>query len=166
MPRPPSARSRRRIRLDEEVEDARQHVGADADAGVADADHRVGIVALDHDRHVAARGRVLRGVAEEVLEHLAEAHRVARHRQRRARHPDFEPVPARGHRRAAHVCCVADDRGDVEPLALERDLPCVTRDTSSRSSTMRVIRRAWRAMISSGRRASGDGIWRSSAATE
>ena len=149
----------RRVRLHEEVEDARQHVGADADARVPHADDRVWTLALDGDGDTASRRRVLRGVAQQVLEHLPETHGVARDRHRCARDADLEAMSAGVHDRRG-----SPPRRCRTMLAMSRRsrlseiFPCVTRDTSSRSSTIRVMRRAWRAMISSGRFASGAGI--------
>ena len=113
----------RRVRLHEKVEDTRQHVGADADARVPHADDRVWTLALDGDGDTASRRRVLRRVAQQVLEHLPETHSVARDRDRCAGDADLEAMSAGVHDGAAHLRGDADDAPDVQALAFERDLP-------------------------------------------
>ncbi len=72
---------------------------------------------------LASRRRVLRGVAQQVLEHLPEPHRVARDRHRCARDADLEAMSAGVIDGAAHLRGDAHDARDVEALAFERDLP-------------------------------------------
>ena len=65
------------VRLHEQVEDLRQHVGRDADALVGDAQH--GVVAFAPDEHAddAVAARELERIGNQVADDLLEAHRVA-----------------------------------------------------------------------------------------
>ena len=65
------------VRLHEQVEDLRQHVGRDADALVGDAQHRVVAFAADEHADHAFAARELERVGNEIADDLLEPHRVA-----------------------------------------------------------------------------------------
>ena len=67
------------VRLHEQVEDLRQHVGGNADALVGDTQH--GVVAFASDEHAdhAFAARELERVGNEVADDLLEPHRIAAH---------------------------------------------------------------------------------------
>ena len=70
------------VRLHEQIEDLRQHVGRDADALVGDPQH--GVVAFAADEHAddAVAARELERVGNEVADDLLEPHRIAAHPHR------------------------------------------------------------------------------------
>src|SRR5690606_18167587 len=90
----PAARAlERAVGLHEQLEDLARLRLVEADAAVADTD--VDLVAdagLEHDP--AARVRVLRGVVQQVGEHLRQPYRVRLQRHRRLRDVQRELVPA------------------------------------------------------------------------
>src|SRR6058998_2908878 len=61
----------RAVDLAERLERARNLLRRHADAGVADADQQVAVVALGRDAHLAAGGRELDRVGEQVQQRLA-----------------------------------------------------------------------------------------------
>jgi hypothetical protein len=72
----------RLVALDEEVEDPRQHLRLDAVAVVGHPNHRLVADSFHLEADVAAAGRILRGVAEQVGLHLLQARGVADDRNR------------------------------------------------------------------------------------
>src|SRR5690606_22045981 len=76
----------------EQVEDSRQHVFGNPGAVVLDAQHDVGVDALGGQYDMAAAGRVLRGVREQVADDLAQAGVVAVDVQRLVGQLDAELV--------------------------------------------------------------------------
>ena len=76
-PRPPCRRVVRGVGLAEAVEDVRQEFGLDAHAGVDDADLDVRVDPLQQHLHLAALGRELHGVGEQVPDDLLEPCGVA-----------------------------------------------------------------------------------------
>ena len=75
----PVATRDRAVGLPEAVEDARQDLGLDPDAGVGQRQHRELAVARQPDANVAALRRELHGVGDEVGGDLTQAQRVAEH---------------------------------------------------------------------------------------
>ena len=73
---PPLRSVERAIDLDEQVEDAGDHLGADADPVVADAEDDLVGLACHLQADAAAFLGVLRGVVEQVGEHLGEPDQV------------------------------------------------------------------------------------------
>ena len=67
----------RLVGLHEEVEDVLLHLRRDADAGVADPQHGLVVLAGQADRDPAARLGVLGGVVQQVRDDLLQAGRVA-----------------------------------------------------------------------------------------
>ena len=87
----------RAVRLPEPVENVGQELGADADARVADDDLGLAIGRADLDRHLAARGRELDRVPEQVPDHLPEAIRIGLDRRGlRPTQLELDPVNRRG----------------------------------------------------------------------
>ncbi len=113
----------RAVGLREQVEHARQHVGRQADARVLHHDHRVVAIALGQHLDVAALGRVLGRVVQQVGHDLAQPRRVGVHHQRaRRREPRREVVAAGVDQRAAGLDRGADGVGHVDLLAPQFDL--------------------------------------------
>ena len=71
-PQPPLGAVERAVDLGEQVEDLREHLGGDADAGVADAEDGVLALAADGQVDPAAVAGVLRGVVQDVGQDLRE----------------------------------------------------------------------------------------------
>ena len=83
-------------RLEEEIEHARQHLGADADPGVLHSEHGLVALSLQTDRDATAGIRVLDRVAEQVRDDLLESQRIAGDDHRRGgEHVEIDPVKAR-----------------------------------------------------------------------
>ena len=112
---------RRSIDLHEHVEHLRQRVRGDADAVVLHADHRVAILAAGADRDAPAVVGVLRGVVEEVGEHLGEAHRIAADADRLGIEIDDQLVPQVVEHRPARFDRRLDDARQVERFLADLD---------------------------------------------
>ena len=139
--RPASAVERRR--LGEHVEDARQHLGRDADAVVAHADSDLVAVARARvERDVAARVGVLGGVGRAGWRSPARG-APGRRRRRAARRgrSSARAVAARARAAGRAVSIARRDRPTARSARSRRSsiLPRVMRETSSRSSTRRTI---------------------------
>ena len=122
---------------------------------------------VDPHHHLAGAGRrvdgdppaaigILRGVAEDVGEHLRQPHRIAveRHRRRRQRHRHRLPGARRvsaGWSRAAASSTSCRTTGSRRSSRRPR----VIRETSSRSSSSRAMWRAWRSITVGGRAVTG-----------
>ena len=83
---------------------------------------RLGAVGTRGERHVAAAGRVLGGVGQQVGDHLHESIVVAIERQSRRGHVHAERVPVPLHERARHVHGTVDHEAHLGPGAPERHL--------------------------------------------
>jgi hypothetical protein len=109
------------LRLREEVEDACQHLGRDPDAVVAHADRDLAAGVDDLDRDAAPGLGVLRGVADEVCDHLLQAGGVAVDQDVSAREGHGERVGAVVDQGARRLDRALDDAVDDEPLRAQRD---------------------------------------------
>src|SRR5262245_26020699 len=69
------------LALDEQIENARQELGRDADAAVLHAQHRLIAFGLDLHDDGAARRRVLQRIRQEVREHLLQPRAVTMNRR-------------------------------------------------------------------------------------
>ena len=69
------------LALHEQIEDPRQEIRRDADAGVAHAQDGLATDGLDLHGYRPARGRVLDRIRQQVGDHLFEAHAVAAHQR-------------------------------------------------------------------------------------
>ena len=108
-PRPARVRSSDTIALHEHVEDPRQQLRRDSDAGVANADAQlirmVGVLAdlLGNQPDVSAGRRELDRVVQQVDEHLRQADGIAVERDGLVRQRDRQGVPGRVDRRPAEL---------------------------------------------------------------
>src|SRR6185437_3852981 len=68
-----------RIRLTEAIEDERQEVRFDSDAGVLDSYLHMGVDTFEDDFDATAFGRELHGIAEQIPKYLLQARRIATH---------------------------------------------------------------------------------------
>ena len=107
--------------LGKQVEYARQHVGLDADTGVADADGDPRALALGRHRHVPPWVGVLARVREEVGEHLREPPGIHADRVPAARHGHGQVMAALLEQRARHLDGARDDVGDLDARGRELD---------------------------------------------
>jgi hypothetical protein len=92
MPSPPRALERI-VHLREQVEDRAQMLAVQADARVPHAHHHVGALHAHGQAEQPALGGELRGIAEQVGEHLGQAVRVGVERQRPVRHVHLDVLP-------------------------------------------------------------------------
>src|SRR6185312_2461952 len=109
-------------KLREHLEDTGEHRRRDADAVVAHADRRARAQALGADPDVAARARVLRGVVEEVREHLREPRKVGLEPDRLGRKLHAELVPAALDQRTARLERDAHRIAQLDALLAQLDL--------------------------------------------
>ena len=137
------------IRLAKALEDVRQEIGADADAGVADDDLDVRVDALEPHLDPAALRRELDGVGQQVPHDLLQPIGIARDRTDARIEDGLEAhalgVGGRLHGRHG----VVDDAGSSTGCTSSRILPETIRDTSSTSSMICVSQRALRSIVSS-----------------
>ena len=146
---PPLGPGRRTVPLGEQVEDAREQVGPDADARVGHPDDRVARLPRGLHLDPAARLGVLGRVVEQVDQDLLEPDRVGLELDRLGGEREAKLVPALVDQRADGLGRRADD-GRPARRAAGRSwiLPRLIRETSSRSSTRRVSCRTCRSMTS------------------
>lgn len=85
----------------EHAEDPVAHLRRETHAVVGHDDVDVCIVQVCGDRHVAARLGVLERIAQQVAEHLRQAHQIAMQQHGPRRQVQLQPVAAGLHRRAA-----------------------------------------------------------------
>ena len=145
---PPLGAVERAVGLGEQVEDAREQLRGDPDAGVADPDDRLVALSAGLQRDPAPRLGVLGGVVQQVGEDLLEPGRVG-----------LAGARLRGERDRQLVAAGLDQRpggldGAGDGLARGRPAPCgagscrvLIRETSSRSSTSRARCRTCRSAI-------------------
>ena len=147
-PQPPLAAVERAVGLGEQVEDAREQLRGDPDAGVADPDERLVPLAPGLERDPAPRLGVLGGVVQQVGEDLLQPGRVGLERDRlvgRARPtargggPRSAAGPSRRRGRRPRARSTGPLRSWILPLLI--------RETSSRSSTSRARCRTCRSAI-------------------
>ena len=112
----------RRFRLREHLEDARQHLGGDADAVVLDRHDHVAPLPLGTQPDAAAFLGVLGGVVEQVGEHLGQPHRVGLEVDRLRRQGDGELVAAGLDDRTAGFQGGLHHGGQLDPLLAEFQL--------------------------------------------
>ena len=118
----PALRSVERLPfLDEQIEDARQHLRRDADPGVAHGQHDVVVDARRANGHHAVRRRVLGRVGQEIRDHLAQARRVAVDAKAVPRHVHSQRVVALLEQRAGHLDRFRDHLGHLDDLGLQLD---------------------------------------------
>src|SRR4030095_5274921 len=118
-----AARPRARgVTLSEAVEDVRQELRRDADAGVAHHDLHVRIHPLQLDLHAARLRGELHRVAQEVPHYLAQPVRIAAYRAaRRGQHRlQLDALRLRGGADGVHA--LADHRPQIHRLDVEPDL--------------------------------------------
>ena len=112
---------RLRMHLREQLEDPRQQLRRNADARVGDLDHRVLALAPDAQPDPAAGIHELRGVVQDVGDHLHEARLVALDADQLVRQIELERVPMRVDRRPRRLDRARHDRTDEHRLELQRD---------------------------------------------
>ncbi len=112
----------RPLRLRENLEDARQHLGHDADAVVLDRHDHVAPLPLGGQPDATAILGVLGGVVEQVGEHLGQPHRVGLQVDRLGRQGDGEFVAAGLDERAAGFQGGLHHGGQFDPLLAEFQL--------------------------------------------
>ena len=121
-PEPALGAGQRAVPLGEEVEDAGQQLGRDADARVPDLDDDVRPLAAGRERDAAPGVGVLGGVGQEVDEDLLEPDRVGLEPQGPRGERDGQLVLPLLDERADGLDGTADDRREVERLLAELDL--------------------------------------------
>src|SRR5213075_3041896 len=102
------------IDLPKQVEDATKHLMRNADAGIANGYDAVSALARGADPNFTARVGVLRGVAQEVTEHLRQTHTIGFKRQWLRRQRDVQSMPKRFDLRAACLDGVFEHGSQVE----------------------------------------------------
>src|SRR5690606_3651002 len=102
----------RTVDLLEHLENALELLGRNADPVVAHGDHDVPFAELRAEPHVAAGGRVLRGVAQQVREHLREADRIGIELDALLGQLDRKLVPGLVEKRARLLERALDDRAE------------------------------------------------------
>ena len=110
------------VDLGEEVEDVAQHLRRNADPVVAHRDHRLVLLGMELEPDAPAFRGVLGGVVEEVADHLGQAGGVALHLERARRQRHHQLLAARVDQRPRGLDRARDHRGEVDRLALQRDL--------------------------------------------
>ena len=108
--------------LDEQIEDVRQHLGRDANAGVTHAQDHFMVDGLAADGNVPSRRGVLGGVGEQVRNHLAEPRDVGIHQQAASRHLDRQRVISLLEQRARHFDGLRDDFRNLDEIGFQFDL--------------------------------------------
>ena len=108
--------------MHEQIECVLEHRLGHADAVVDDAQPRVVIARLELDFHLAAVGRVLGRVADQVDDHLGQARRVACHAHRLRRQAHFQHMAIGGDDRSHRFDRCGDHRVQVERHLVELDL--------------------------------------------
>src|SRR5690606_27639115 len=103
------------VDLLEHLENALELLGRNPDPVVAHDDHDVPFAELHAEPHVAAGGRVLRGVAQQVREHLREADRIGVELDPLLRELDHELVPGLVEERTRLLERALDDRIERDP---------------------------------------------------
>ena len=112
----------RLLALHEQIEHMAQQLGRDAAALVFDDDLHQAIAFAQAQRNAAVGRRELGGVAEQVAQHLRQAHRVADDPQRLARQVDLDRARTLFERRLRELERTRDDCVHVDALVLQRDL--------------------------------------------
>ena len=112
----------RLLALHEQIEHMAQQLGRDAAALVFDDDLHQAIAFAQAQRDAAVGRRELGGVAEQVAQHLRQAHRVADDPQRLARQVDLDRARTLFERRLRELERTRDDCVHVDALVLQRDL--------------------------------------------
>ena len=103
--------------LHEDLEDARLHLGRDADSVVAHPDQHPSFPQLGGDGDAAPLGRVLGGVRQQVRHHLGQPLRIAVDGQRVVRQVENQLVPPLLQQRAGHLDRFGDEVGGIHPGA-------------------------------------------------
>ena len=112
----------RPIYLGKHLEDPRQHVGRDADAGIAHAHHGVASLALDGERDLAAALGVLGGVVEQVGDDLCQPGHVGVDEDEIGRKVDNQVVAGVIDQRPTGFDCLLDYSAQLDALLAEFDL--------------------------------------------
>ena len=111
------------VDLGEHVEHPRQHGRRNAEARVLHRHHRLAGLAPGAEDDPAALGRVLRGVVEQVGDHLHQPGRIGAHGQRLGRRqPQAQLLTPRLDQRPAGLDRVLQHRQHVDPVRPELDL--------------------------------------------
>ena len=127
-PEPSFGPGQRRVGLDEEIEDPRQHRRVDADAGVADAHDRRVPIALGGDSNLATGPGVFGGIAQEVAEYLLQPLRVAMQNYRvvfdgRAVRKDTEVLASGSMANPISDCIPSPQNDEITPVMVGRRAP-------------------------------------------
>ena len=146
MPSPSAGRCAERSPCTNGSKIRSQHLGRDADAGVAHAEDRVAALRATDVAMGPGLG-VLGGVVQQVADDLLQPRGVGVHHQRLRRRGHGARARAR-RGAAARSPPPAHDVRQVHPLLAQLDRPRVMRETSSRSSTSRTMWRSCRSIIS------------------
>ena len=111
----------RRIELREHVEDPGDVFPRDADAVVPHFEYRLTVLRLDRQDDMPALIGKLRGVAQEVADHLSQPHRIGIEIQRLRRHRDDQLVVQTAVQRARGLGSLVDDRRQLDTLEAKLD---------------------------------------------
>ncbi len=150
-PEPAVGAGDRPVGLAEAVEDVRQEVGADADAGVGHPDDGVAPLLAQADLDPARPGGELDGVGEQVPDHLLQPVGVAEDRARQRADRDVEEDPLGVGRRAHGLERGVDDAAQLDRLEVEPELAGDdARDVEQVVDQLR-LERALRSIVSSAR---------------
>ena len=118
--------SRRAIRgalsLNEQVEGPRQQLWRHPDTVIAHRDHRLAALRGRDDRELPTGVSVLRGVVDQVPEHLDQTHRIRLHHDCLGIERERQLVPFFDDQRAAHLHCLPEDHVQIDALLLDLDL--------------------------------------------
>src|SRR3954462_3015381 len=113
----------RSLTLGEEVEDAAEQILLDARAVVADGDDDLVALAPAGEGDPPARVRVLRGVGEQVREHLGEPHRIAVDDETRGGNVERKVMAVLLEERTRDLDGLPDHFVELDRRSLELDLP-------------------------------------------
>ena len=127
MPSPPSARPCAILNLRGHFEDVREALpGAKPDAGVLDGDAQRAVLDARPQRDAARRVGVLRGIGQEIRQHLRQPNGVCIERRQLRRQLDRQAVTFAVDQRARGFNRGVDDRAEVD--ALQSELQLAARD--------------------------------------
>jgi hypothetical protein len=110
------------VELGEQLEDVGQHLGRDALAGVANAEHGLIAVASEGDLDLTTRRGVDGGIVQQVDDHLLETDGVGIDGERRRGVATGDPVPTRLDEPARRFKRLPQDIGKIQPRLAELDL--------------------------------------------
>ena len=112
---------KRPVSLREHIEDTGEQISWNADAVIADTDHRFVVLTRSAHHHDTLRRRVLGGIENEVGDDLLDAHGIGVEDQRLFRYGDGQRVLARIDEGAGRIQRIGDGCRDIDGLLAKLD---------------------------------------------